>query len=223
MGRFNLIEPASRRLGTGALISLLVHGSLIIPIIAVHRLARASTDPIEQLVVFLVPPDRPTGGESHGRNLDWAGLVGSNGATRTPLPLDPKPEQTIPLGPPGDTVATAPQAPSAPEEETALSEIEVDSAVVRDPTSAAPVYPPTLLAKSVEGATFVHYVVDTLGRVDTATIQVIRATHPEFAESVRLALGMMKFQPAVQSSRRVRQWVQQNFSFRINRPKPNPT
>ena len=102
--------------------------------------------------------------------------------------------------------------------ETALTEVEVDSVVERDPTSAAPRYPPKLLALNVEGSTFVHYVVDTTGRVDTLSIQVVRASHPQFAASVREALSLMKFRPAIQSSHKVRQWVEQNFSFRIIAP-----
>jgi TonB family protein len=209
--------------GPAAIASLIVHAVILAPV-ALGRIAREpAADRIDQLVVFLVPPDRKTGGERHGQGVDWAGLVGSGGVTRDPLPPDPKPEQQLPLGVVGDPKPTEPEAPSAPIEETALSEIEVDSLVVRDPTSVAPVYPPSLLAKSVEGATFVHYVVDTMGRVDTTTISVIRTTHPEFALSVRQALAAMKFRPAIQSSRRVRQWVQQNFAFRISKPVPSDT
>lgn len=223
MTRFTWFESERWRPGTGALISLLVHGALILPVIVRHRIAPPATDPIDAMVVFLVPPDRPTGAESHGSGLDWSGLVGSGGADKAPLPRDPRPEETIPLGPAGDPTPTEPEAPRAPDQETALTEIEVDSAVVRDPASAAPVYPPALLTQRIEGATFVHYVVDTLGQVDTTTIQIIRSTHPEFAEAVRQALAGMRFRPAIQSSQRVRQWVQQNFSFRITKTKPDST
>lgn len=217
MARFHWYQSEPRRAGAGALISLLVHGALILPVVVKHRLAPPSTDPIDAMVVFLVPPDRPTGAESHGSGVDWSGLMGTNGADRPPLPRDPQPEETIPLGPAGDQTPSVPEAPAAPNQETALTEIEVDSAVVRDPTSSAPVYPAALLAQRIEGATFVHYVVDTLGRVDTTTIQVIRSTHPEFAAAVRQALAGMRFRPAIQASQRVRQWVQQNFSFRITK------
>ena len=33
--------------------------------------------------------------------------------------------------------------------------------------------------------------------------------------SVKEALGKMRFRPAVQASKKVRQWVEQNFAFRI--------
>ena len=139
-----------------------------------------------------------------------------------PLPKVERPEATLPVGLAGETkpVEVAPATGPVEAAETALTEIEVDSTVKRDPTSAAPEYPPSLLSQRVEGSTFVHYVVDTTGRVDTTTIQVVRATHPAFALSVRTALAQMIFRPAVQSSQKVRQWVQQNFAFRINIPPP---
>jgi len=48
------------------------------------------------------------------------------------------------------------------------------------------------------------------------------SSHPEFANAVREALTHMRFRPAIQSSRKVRQWVEQNFAFRITPPRPAP-
>jgi TonB family protein len=110
--------------------------------------------------------------------------------------------------------------------DNALTVIEVDSEVVRDPTSAAPEYPAQLLAKGLEGWAMVRYVVDTLGQVDTLTYRVLQATHMGFARAVRLALPNMRFRPAIQSGNRVRQLVEQTFRFRISasdssRPAPH--
>jgi TonB family protein len=104
--------------------------------------------------------------------------------------------------------------------ETALTEIEVDSTVVRDPTSAAPEYPPLLLAAGVAGEVIARYVVDTLGTVDTLTYTVIESSRQEFVEAVRRALPGMRFRPAMQQGRLVRQWVEQVFHFRIQRKPP---
>jgi len=57
--------------------------------------------------------------------------------------------------------------------------------------------------------------VDTIGRVDTTTIQVIQSDDPRFSESVRTALGEMQFRPATRGGRPVRQLVEQRFNFRI--------
>lgn len=216
--QFVLLPPRPGHPAAGLVVSLVVHAALALPF-ALPRPARATgEDPIERLVVFLLPPDEEqVPRAAAGPGIDWAGLPGNQGAVETP----PPPSDTDPLltaGRAGEADSVEPEPPGAAVElpiETALTEIEVDSMVERDPNSAAPVYPAEMLEKSVEGSTFVHYVVDTTGRVDTTTIRVIRSTHPAFTRSVRDALALMRFRPAIQSSRRVRQWVEQNFAFKI--------
>lgn len=102
-------------------------------------------------------------------------------------------------------------------EDHALTELQVDSAAVRDPLSAAPRYPKHLLQNGIEGLAAVLYVVDSTGLVDTTTYRIISATRPEFAVAVRQALPDMRFRPAIQDGQPVRQLVQQTFRFRINR------
>jgi hypothetical protein len=58
-------------------------------------------------------------------------------------------------------------------------------------------------------------VVDTAGTVDTATIRVLASDDPGFTESVRTALGGMRFRPALRRGAAVRQLVEQRFRFRI--------
>jgi TonB family protein len=100
----------------------------------------------------------------------------------------------------------------------AYSEIEVDSAVVRDPDSEGPLYPPTLLAKRIEGFAVVSFVVDTTGRPDLRSFMPLEVSDTLFANAVRLALPRMKFTPAKRSGIRVRQEVEQRFTFRIPKP-----
>jgi TonB family protein len=93
--------------------------------------------------------------------------------------------------------------------------LEVDEMVERYEGSAAPIYPRDLLAVGAEGLVQAIYVVDTTGRVDTTTIQVVRSDDPRFTESVRTALGRMRFRPARRAGKTVRQLVEQRFRFRI--------
>ncbi len=225
MNRFELLPARPPIFDIGALASFIVHSALVVAFATHSARSDDRPFPIDQLVVFLVPPDRDLGRRAPGTTIDWSAVVGTGGATKEPLPHVDQPEQTLPIGTPGDTVTAPAEPPAAVAvvEETALSEVDVDSAVVRDPSSVAPVYPAKLLAKSIEGSTFVHYVVDTTGRVDVSTIQVVRTTHDEFAVAVTQALALMRFQPAVQGSQRVRQWVQQSFAFRIVRPAATDT
>lgn len=215
--QFALLPPRPGFSTAGFLVSLVIHLAITLPLVLPRPSTLPAEDPIERLVVFLLPPDREMGGPTSGIAIDWPDLRGDHGAIDVAPPTahteelltegragDPDPEETGPAGSPADVAV-----------ETALTEIEVDSLVERDPSSAAPVYPADMLAKNLEGSTFVHYVVDTTGRVDTTTIRVIRSTHPAFTRSVRDALALMRFRPAVQNARKVRQWVEQNFAFRI--------
>jgi len=59
------------------------------------------------------------------------------------------------------------------------------------------------------------FVVDTTGRADVASFKVIRTTHELFATAVKNALPRMRFIPAEVGDRKVRQLVQQPFSFAI--------
>ncbi|HSA55465.1 MAG TPA: TonB family protein [Gemmatimonadaceae bacterium] len=94
-------------------------------------------------------------------------------------------------------------------------EFQVDSAAVRYDDAAAPTYPESMLRRRIEGAVVVQYVVDTLGRADTATFRVLSATHRDFVRAVRDVLPLMRFRPAMMANRRVSQLVQQPFAFRI--------
>jgi TonB family protein len=96
-----------------------------------------------------------------------------------------------------------------------FSVLEVDEMVERYAWSAAPVYPSELIALGTEGAVRTVYVVDTLGRVDTMTIEVLQSDDSLFTESVRTALGQMRFRPAKRAGKPVRQRVEQKFRFRI--------
>lgn len=215
--QFALLPPRPGSSTAGLLVSLVIHLAITLPLLLPRSSTVPAEDPIERLVVFLLPPDKETGGQAQGIAIDWPDLRGDRGAVDVAPPAsdteelltegragNPDPEEAEPTGPPGDLAV-----------ETALTELEVDSLVERDPSSAAPVYPADMLARSLEGSTFVHYVVDTTGRVDTTTIRVIRSTHPAFTRSVRDALALMRFRPAIQNARKVRQWVEQNFAFRI--------
>jgi protein TonB len=92
---------------------------------------------------------------------------------------------------------------------------EVEKPVMQAPNSASPVYPDILRQAGVEGEALVSFVVDTTGRVELSTFKVVRASHDHFAAAVKNALPRMRFIPAEIGDRKVRQLVQQPFSFAI--------
>jgi protein TonB len=65
------------------------------------------------------------------------------------------------------------------------------------------------------GSVQAQYVVDTTGFADTSSIHVMKSTNPEFIAAVREALPYMRFTPAKIGSVKVRQLVEQQFSFKI--------
>ena len=76
-----------------------------------------------------------------------------------------------------------------------------------------PRYPETLQRQGVEGSFVVEFVVDSTGEVDEKTLNFPRATHPMFLRAVRDALLHSRYFPAELAGVRVRQLVQQQFSF----------
>jgi TonB family protein len=131
-------------------------------------------------------------GRAHAyRSRRW----GERSGARGDIPFGPPPRLSLP--------------------DTAFSVLEVDEIVERYEGSAAPIYPRDLIATGTEGQVLAIYVVDTTGRVDTTTIRVVQSDDPRFTESVRTALGEMRFRPAKRGGKAVRQLVEQRFRFQL--------
>jgi TonB family protein len=81
--------------------------------------------------------------------------------------------------------------------------------------NAAPMFPPALRSAHVEGSVLAQFVVDTLGRPEMSTFQVLKSTHDLFTAAVKDAVARYKFQPAELGGRKVRQLVQMPFDFTI--------
>ena len=102
-----------------------------------------------------------------------------------------------------------------PDESREYLYFQVEQPATPVPGSATPAYPDILRQAGVEGEALVTFVVDTSGRVDISTFKVVRSTHDQFAAAVRIALPRLRFIPATVGDRKVRQLVQQPFSFAI--------
>jgi protein TonB len=98
-----------------------------------------------------------------------------------------------------------------------LPDSMVDKAVVAIPGTATPRYPSMLQSAGLEGDVRAQFVVDTLGRVEQGSFRVLQTSHDLFAAAVREALSRARFKPAEVGGRRVRQLVEQSFTFRISR------
>lgn len=173
--------------------------------------------------VFLIPKDKRPGDKVQRERIDYmqpidamngAGFYRDGEPNDAPLKITKKKGEVDELEI-GEPVA-APQRPSLISIDSVYTELEVDTAVARYDGSAAPPYPPAMLEQRKEGHVVVQYVVDSTGKADLASVTIMQSTHPEFANSVTSTLPFMRFRPAKMGSRKVRQLVQQLFSFKID-------
>jgi protein TonB len=90
---------------------------------------------------------------------------------------------------------------------------QVDRPVEALGSGAVPAYPEALRSRAVSGTVVAEFVVDTTGRVEPGSFRAIRSDDPLFTEAVRVALIRARFRPAEVAGTRVRQLVQQPFTF----------
>lgn len=98
----------------------------------------------------------------------------------------------------------------------AYDEDQVDQAVqVR--SQPAPRYPDALRSVGVEGTVLVRFIVDADGRVERGSIEAIDSPNKLFTEAVRTALLNSRYRPAEAGGNKVRQLVEQSFSFKLSK------
>src|SRR5690349_13856531 len=96
-------------------------------------------------------------------------------------------------------------------------EFQVEKQVTTAPGSPQPRYPDMLKSANVEGEVLAQFVVDTTGRADMSTFKVLKSSHELFTQSVRNVLPNMRFYPAEIGGRKVKQMVQQPFTFALTK------
>ena len=96
-------------------------------------------------------------------------------------------------------------------------EFQVEKQVSTAPGSPQPRYPDMLKSANVEGEVLAQFVVDTTGRADMRTFKVLKSSHELFTQSVRNVLPNMRFYPAEIGGRKVKQMVQQPFTFALTK------
>ena len=220
------------RTGTpaGPLVSALIHGLVAMTVVGGSIAGTAVLQSWEDLpegLRFLVPPStaRPTATKA----LAFSAGAGDGGTSLAEHESDFGARRAGSSSrAQGTGVDVASSALDAAAEAAAMNAmlanayqlIEVDSAAVRDPSSAAPAYPPELEARGIEGHVIIRFVVDSSGLADLTTVLTVTATHPAFDRAVRAALPRMRFRPAMVGTRPVRQLAEQLFTFEVAKPEP---
>jgi protein TonB len=209
-------------LAAAAVISVAFHAATITAwVVATLPAPGVDEASIANHVFYIPPPDRtPARGGGTQERVTYVKLadqsIGTGVGPRMMGEARPVTnDETVGRDTTGKDSLLTHQAPPASGEDSVYSVLDVDTAVVRSASSAAPAYPLKLLEQHVQGFVNAQYVVDTTGFADTTTFVVLQATHQDFVTAVRDALPYMRFQPAKIGHNKVRQLVQQQFSFRI--------
>ena len=190
--------------------------------------SRELAEEISQRVFYLPPPDRIPASEALAERIQYvdvgngARVAGQENPAGAPAEQPTPQEDPGERGTPGVDPLEQPSQLPIPSADSVYSILNVEEIAVRSEGSAAPIYPPELIQKGIEGAVLTNFVIDTTGRADTATITILQAAHPLFVQSVRTAIPGMRFSPAMVQGRKVRQVVEQRFQFRITPPVSAP-
>lgn len=203
-----------------ALVGAAVYGTGISARQLVERMAERTSN-----LRYLPPPDRRPSSDNVAEQVHymdtggWAPILPERPDGRVPESLG---SVKVDRASGDDGSDARSQAPAVANEspDSVYSILDVEETAVRTAGSAAPIYPPELMKEGAEGGVFIRFVVDSSGRADPGTIEIVRSTHPAFTQSVRHALPLMMFTPASVGGRHVRQAVEQNFEFRIAPPAP---
>ena len=106
-----------------------------------------------------------------------------------------------------------PGAPPTPVYADVYLERDADRLPVALAGSVRPVYPMPLMLGGVSGDVIARFVIDSAGKPDVASLQIVSSSHALFARSVRDAVRRMRFLPAQLGGRAVKVLAEQRFSF----------
>jgi hypothetical protein len=214
-------KPAFALALGGAAFSLIAHTTVIAAwIVATMPGAGMSRTSLANRIFYIPPPPRPFGSRLTHETVQFITLARGTGTGDGPRHAGLE-RPTAPDGsagsapPPVDTAQTVTPPPPPVGHDSIFTIADVDTAVVRMANSAAPAYPLDMLQQHVTGMVYARYVVDTTGFADPSSFTVLHSTNGKFTSAVRDALPYMRFRSAKIGTLKVRQLVEQQFSFRI--------
>lgn len=92
-------------------------------------------------------------------------------------------------------------------------EAQLDDPPVPVAGSVVPRYPPALKSAGIGGTVSLQFIVDTSGRVEAASIQVLQSTQKMFEAAAREAVAKELFRPGKMHGQAVRVLVSQKLNF----------
>lgn len=229
----NLLESKAKKqkkLG-GTVMSFILHGTLIpLAVLATAQAAQESRKPKEEKVDFVEVKKEEKPKEPEPPPVQQAAPPPPKGFQTLTAPIDipdvlPDIDLTRKVTDEADFTGKGVQGGIAKGVEKKVEvkddqpyfEFQVEKPVVSAPGSSQPRYPDILRQAGVEGEVLAQFVVDTTGRAESGSFKVLRSSHDLFAQAVRSALPGMRFIPAEVGGKKVKQLVQQPFTFAITK------
>lgn len=203
-----------------AVLSVVVHAAVIAGwVVSTLPAAGVEIESFANRVYYIPPPDRMPSQPGSREAVHYVKLAplgpGIGDGPHTVGDARPTMELDKSIGDRAKDTVTSPAAPPSVGQDSVYSVLDVDIAVVRSANSAAPAYPLSMLKARISGSVKAQYIVDTTGFADTTSLRIMTATNPDFVTAVREALPYMRFEPARIGTMKVRQLVEQQFSFKI--------
>jgi protein TonB len=96
-------------------------------------------------------------------------------------------------------------------------EFQVEKQVQQIPGTGNLRYPDMLRSANVEGEVLAQFIVDADGRYEANSFKVLKSSHELFTQAVKNALPNMRFYPAEVGGKKVKQLVQQPFTFSLSK------
>jgi protein TonB len=112
--------------------------------------------------------------------------------------------------------ARAQQPTTPPAAPTVYFDFQVSRPVTPSSKNRPPTYPKELRQRGVQGEVLAKFVVDSTGRVDMNTFQIVKTYDSLFTKAVRDAVRDYRFEPAQLGKRKVSQLVQMPFLFSLS-------
>lgn len=235
------VPTQSSRKRFGATASIILHATLVVGAFTVAAAAPVvNENRIETAIVYVAPvaPKAPPRTAAHSTTQ------ASHSTTSAPQPslpimpdlitipveippMVPEPNYTMEIGSARDVgrrigsgtgtgIGGEPGNGTAPNGGV-MSDLQVDRQVTILSGYRTPRYPEALRAAGVEETLNASFVVDTLGRVESGSLEIRAAQHAPFVAAVREAIANARFRAAESQGRRVRQRVVQAFVFSLQR------
>lgn len=230
----NLLESKKKKQKTagGTVFSFIVHGTLIpLAVLATAQAAQQATKPKEEKVDFVEVKKEVEKPKEAPPPVQQAAPPPPKGFQTLTAPIDipdvlPDIDLTRKVTDEADFTGKGVQGGIAKGTEKKVEvktddqpyfEFQVEKPVVPAPGSSQPRYPDILRQAGVEGEVLAQFVVDTTGKAEGSSFKVLRSSHDLFGQAVKSALPGMRFIPAEVGGKRVKQLVQQPFTFAITK------